>query len=156
MRRILMAAAAAVLFVAGAAQAQNRDVTYVQVGRLLADPATGRVETNKTLVISGGKVLEVRDGFVGGQDGPVIDLKDSFVLPGLIDTHVHLLNENGPNARINEVTRSKSRTAIDGAQYALRTLRAGFTTVADVGDDNEPIFALRDGIAAGNRGRNYA
>ena len=37
---------------------------------------------------------------------------------------------------------------VDGAVYALRTLRAGFTTVADVGDDNEPIFCdLRDGIS---------
>ncbi len=149
MKRILSAVAAVALFAAGAAQAQEHSVKYVQAGRLLADPATGRVDTGKTLVVSDGKVVEIRDGFVGGADGEIIDLRDSFVLPGLIDTHVHLLSENGPQGTINLVTRSKSRTAIDGAQFALRTLRAGFTTVADVGDNNEAIFALRDGINAG-------
>jgi imidazolonepropionase-like amidohydrolase len=98
-------------------------------------------------VIKGGQIVEIDDGFVGS--GDVVDLRDSFVLPGLIDTHVHILGENGPTSRLDAVTRSHSRAAIDGAMYALRTLKAGFTTVADAGDDNEPIFALRDGIARG-------
>ena len=151
MKTTLMAAAAAVLALAvagahAAAQA-SPDTTYVQVGRLLADPATGKVETNKTLVVRDGRIVEIDDGFVGS--GDVVDLRDSFVLPGLIDTHVHLLSQQGPNLKLEEVTRSHSAELVDGAVYALRTLRAGFTTVADVGDDNEPIFALRDGIAAG-------
>ncbi|HEY3815325.1 MAG TPA: amidohydrolase family protein [Caulobacteraceae bacterium] len=152
MKTTLMAAAAAVLALAvagahAAAQAGAADMTYVQVGRLLADPATGKVETNKTLVVKDGRIVEIDDGFVGS--GDVVDLRDKFVLPGLIDTHVHILSQQGPNVKMDEVTRSKSAEVVDGAVYALRTLRAGFTTVADVGDDNEPIFALRDGIAAG-------
>ena len=132
----------------GAAPAEAA-VTYVQAGRLLADPASGRVLSNKTLVIRGGRVAEVRDGFVGGADGEVVDLRSGFVLPGLIDSHVHLLGENGPTRRMDAVTKSRSDELVDGTVFARRTLEAGFTTVADAGDDNEAIFALRDGIAAG-------
>jgi imidazolonepropionase-like amidohydrolase len=152
MKRTLLAAAAAVLAmaVAGAhaiAQPATEGRTYVQVGRLLADPTTGKVETNKTLVVQNGKVVEIDDGFVGS--GDVVDLRDSFVLPGLIDTHVHLLMQQGPSVKLDLVTHSKSREALDGEANGMRTLLAGFTTVADVGDDNEPIFALRDSINAG-------
>ena len=132
----------------GAAPA-SPTVTFVQAGRLLADPASGRVLTNKTLVVRDGRVAEIRDGFVAEPGAEVVDLKGSFVLPGLIDSHVHLLGENGPTKRMDAVTKSRSDELVDGAVFARRTLEAGFTTVADAGDDNEAIFALRDGIAAG-------
>lgn len=150
--------AAAFLLIAGstAAQEQSREpqtsagpVTFVQAGRLLADPASGRVEVERTVVVQGGRVVAVRAGYVADVGGSVIDLRDSFVLPGLIDSHVHILHEAGPGSSLARVTKSTSALAIDGAEYALRTLRAGFTTIADVGDDNDAIFALRDGIAAG-------
>ena len=139
-----------------AADAQSKTAaaqptTFVQAGRLLADPANGRVEPNQTLVIRGGRVVEIRAGFVGAalaQDR-VIDLRDRFVLPGLIDSHTHLCHENGPNDKINRVTKTAADYAIDGAHFAAITLQAGFTTVADLGDENDAIFALRDGIAAG-------
>ncbi|WP_374516601.1 amidohydrolase family protein, partial [Brevundimonas sp.] len=99
--------------------------TYVQVGRLLADPASGRVERDKTLVIRGNQVAEIRDGFVG--EGDVVDLRTAFVLPGLIDSHVHLTGQQNPNARLEEVTQSNAEQAFVGARYARRTLMAGFT-----------------------------
>src|SRR3569832_979456 len=156
-RTILMACAAVSLALGGAtmgapskALAQGAPgKVYVLAGHVLVDPASGKVEDNKTLVIVDGRVAEIRDGRNGGSDGETVDLRDSFVLPGLIDTHVHILGQNGPSGRLDAVTRTNSREAIDGAMYALRTLRAGITTVADVGDDNEAIFALRDGINAG-------
>lgn len=121
--------------------------TFVQVGRLLADPATGVVQRDKTLVIRGNQIVEIADGFVG--DGHVVDLRADFVLPGLIDSHVHLTGQQNPNSRLQEVTESSADQAILGAMYARRTLMAGFTTVADLGGDNDAVFALRDGIAAG-------
>jgi len=122
--------------------------TYVQVGRLLADPASGRVERDKTLVIRGNQVAEIRDGFVG--EGEIVDLRDSFVLPGLIDSHVHLTGEQNPNSRLEGVTQSDAEQAFVGARYARRTLEAGFTTVADLGAANEAIFALRDAVRRGD------
>lgn len=122
--------------------------TFVQVGRLLADPSTGIVQRDKTLVIRGNQVVEIRDGFVG--DGRIVDLRDEFVLPGLIDSHVHLTSQQNPNARLESVTLSSADEAMVGARYARRTLMAGFTTVADLGADNEAIFALRGAVARGD------
>lgn len=122
--------------------------TFVQVGRLLADPSTGIVQRDKTLVIRGNRVVEIRDGFVG--EGTVVDLRGEFVLPGLIDSHVHLTGQQSPTSRLDGVTQSNSDQAFVGARYALRTLRAGFTTVADLGATNESIFALRDAVRRGD------
>ena len=122
--------------------------TFVQVGRLLADPASGIVQRDKTLVIRGNQVVEIRDGFVG--EGRIVDLRDDFVLPGLIDSHVHLTGEQSPTSQLDGVTESNADQAFAGARYALRTLRAGFTTVADLGATNESIFALRDAVRRGD------
>tara|TARA_R110001606_G_scaffold12306_2_gene52971 strand:- start:62935 stop:64251 length:1317 start_codon:yes stop_codon:yes gene_type:complete len=124
---------------------------FVQAGRLLADPSTGVVLRDKTLVIRGNQVVEIRDGFISGTESGdrTVDLRDGFVLPGLIDSHVHLTGQSNPNQRLEGMTQSSADQAIRGALYARRTLMAGFTTVADLGAENNAIFALRDGIAAG-------
>ncbi len=131
-----------------AAVSGEQPTTFVQVGRLLADPASGRVLRDKTLVIRGNQVVEIRDGFVG--DGKVVDLRGAFVLPGLIDSHVHLTGQSSPTGRLDEVTESNATQAMVGARYARRTLNAGFTTVADLGASNEAIFALRDAVRRGD------
>ncbi len=131
-----------------AAVSAEQPTTFVQVGRLLADPASGRVLRDKTLVIRGNQVVEIRDGFVG--DGKVVDLRSAFVLPGLIDSHVHLTGQSSPTGRLDEVTESNATQAMVGARYARRTLNAGFTTVADLGASNEAIFALRDAVRRGD------
>lgn len=157
MKSVALAFAAALclpLAVAGAqtpsppaAQASQQTI-YVQVGRLMADPATGVVQRDKTLVITGNRVVEIRDGFVG--EGQVVNLRDRFVLPGLIDSHVHITREQNPNARLQAVTESEADQAMSGARFARRTLMAGFTTVADLGAENNAIFALRSAIARGD------
>ena len=157
MKKLALIVTAAVL-AATSAQAQQapavaavsaeQPTTFVQVGRLLADPASGRVLRDKTLVIRGNQVVEIRDGFVG--DGKVVDLRSAFVLPGLIDSHVHLTSQQSPTARLDNVTESNATQAMIGARYARRTLNAGFTTVADLGASNEAIFALRDAVKRGD------
>ncbi|MBE1529992.1 imidazolonepropionase-like amidohydrolase [Sphingopyxis sp. OAS728] len=127
--------------------AQEPTTTYIHAGRLLADPASGRVETNKTIVVEGGKVAAIRDGFVG--EGKVVDLRDQFVMPGLIDSHVHLTFESSPTSRLDAVTKSTVDQAFDGVVFAKRTVRAGFTTVVDLGSDPQAINALRDATATG-------
>jgi len=144
----LMATSVAAQIPAVAPVSPMEGTTFVQIGRLLADPATGVVQRDKTLVIRGNQVVEVRDGFVG--EGRIVDLRDSFVLPGLIDSHVHLTSQANPNGRLEEVTQSNAEQAMIGARYARRTLMAGFTTVADLGGSNEAVFALRDAIRQGD------
>ena len=122
--------------------------SYIHAGRLLADPASGRVLERMTIVVDAGRVVALHEGFVGPPEQSV-DLSRRFVLPGLIDSHVHLGHENGPDDKLLRTVRSAADLAINGVQFARRTLEAGFTTVADLGAENEAIFALRDGIAAG-------
>lgn len=127
------------------------NTTFVEAGRLLVDPSNGVVQRDKTLVIRGNQVVEVRDGFVGdASQGKVVDLRQAFVLPGLIDSHVHLTSQQNPNARLEEVTLSDADQAMVGARYARRTLMAGFTTVADLGASNQAIFALRNAVRNGD------
>ncbi|HEV2599098.1 metal-dependent hydrolase family protein [Sphingopyxis sp.] len=147
MKKIIMAAMASALFVQPTVAEQGADRTYIHAGRLLADPASGRVDTGKTIVVEGGKVAEIRDGYVG--EGRVIDLRDAFVLPGLIDSHVHLTFESGPTSRLDAVTKSTTDQAFDGVVFARRTVEAGFTTVVDLGSETEAINALRDAIGTG-------
>lgn len=142
-------AALAALVLGSSAAAQTGPLTYIHAGRLLADPATGRVLTNQTITVQDGRILQIRSGFIEGTVGEVIDLKDSFVLPGLIDSHVHLTSENGPTGRLDNVTKTTTDEAIDGVAFARKTVLAGFTTVADLGADNDAVFALRRGVAEG-------
>ena len=133
---------------AGPKDQHGSTTLFVQVGRLLADPATGRVETNKTVVIQNGRVQEIRDGFVG--EGQIIDLRDRFVLPGLIDTHVHLTYPDPRQLAMSMITQSSAGKAILGAANAYKTLIAGFTTVANTGaPEQDAINAVRDGIEKG-------
>ena len=150
----LMASATAVFAqqtpaVTGMGDAQT--TVFVEAGRLLADPATGVVQRGKTLVIRGNQVVEVRDGFVGdASQGKVVDLRDAFVLPGLIDSHVHLTGQQSASSRIDGLVQSDADQAMVGARYARRALLAGFTTVADLGASNEAIFALRNAVRNGD------
>ena len=157
MKRFALALAAALTFAtpshaqqtpAPSAIPATGETTFVQAGRLLADPATGVVQRDKTLVIRGNQIVEIVDGFIG--EGHVVDLRDAFVLPGLIDSHVHLTGETSATSRLDGVTQSESDQALIGARHARSTLMAGFTTVADLGGPNESVFALRDAIKRGD------
>lgn len=79
----------------------------------------------------------------------MIDLKDRFVLPGLIDSHVHITGELGPRSRLEDVEDDPEDTVLMGTVFADRTLQAGFTTVRDLGSPARTGFALRDAIEAG-------
>ena len=131
-----------------APDAGDADV-YLHAGRLLADPSTGTVDVSKTIVVGNGRVREILDGFVRPGPAPVVDLREAFVLPGLIDSHVHITSQQGPARQLERFTKSVADAAIDGAWFARITLEAGFTTVADLHAPAEAILALRDGIARG-------
>src|SRR6185369_16137418 len=123
----------------------------VYAGTLLAVP--GRPpEREKTLVIKDGIVQSVLNGYVDAartpaHDATIVSLKDRFVLPGLMDMHVHLVT--GPSASMTERNNDADMT-ITAVANARTTLMAGFTTVRDVGSRGPAMFSLRDGI---NQGR---
>lgn len=127
-------------------------ITYIHAGQLLDRP--GRpARGNSTVIVRDGKVVEVRDGFVSPEAGAtLIDLKDKFVLPGLIDMHVHLLGIGGDpmRARLTALNNEPGDDLLFGAGNARATLLAGFTTVRDLGDDARNIRALRDAVDRGD------
>src|SRR5579871_4443686 len=124
--------------------------TVIHAGALLAEPGQPP-KRQQSVRIAGDKIAAVADGFVDPPDGAdVIDLKDSFVLPGLIDCHVHLTLQFGPRYQMGMVADSDPKIGLDGAHRARLTLEAGFTTVRDVGARKpEVIYALRDAVAEG-------
>ncbi|HEV7694436.1 MAG TPA: amidohydrolase family protein [Hyphomonadaceae bacterium] len=123
--------------------------TVIQAGRLLADPANGRVLNEQSILVRGGRIVSITAGYSSPGGVAIVNLRDSFVLPGLIDSHVHLTGEQGPDTRINQFLKTSADEAIDGAGNALKTLNAGFTTVADLGGDPQAVLALRNGTARG-------
>jgi imidazolonepropionase-like amidohydrolase len=142
-------AATGTLLLAVPVQAQDR-VQVVLAGQLLDKPGSAPKGAS-TIIIRNGKVEQV---VAGHQDGPAgaerIDLRDKFVLPGLIDSHVHLVSDAGGNAGLVEaVTSSPGDNAFRAAANAKKTLMAGFTTVRNLGDEDGATLALRDAIAAG-------
>ena len=138
---------------AAALPAANAAVTLVQAGSLLDRP--GQAPRGKaTVVVDGGKISAVLDGFVGADKYPgatIIDLRNQFVLPGLIDSHVHLTNDRGGNdGHLSMYTTSAAAWAYEAAMNAEKTVNAGFTTVRNLGDGPEGItLALRDAVAKG-------
>lgn len=124
--------------------------TYVHAGRLLDRPGSAPRGAS-TLILRSGKVTEVRSGLVTPPPGVrLIDLSSKFVLPGLIDSHVHLDSDAGGDAALIEgVTSSPAKTAFRAARNARKTLMAGFTSVRNLGDGTGATLALRDAVAAG-------
>ena len=123
--------------------------TVIHAGWLLAVPGEAPTE-NQSIVIIGERIDRIEGGFIEIEGAETIDLSDQYVLPGLIDSHVHLLAELNPNRRLQNVTFSSADWAIDGVRNARTTLMAGFTSVQDVGGNLEAIVALRDGQRDGD------
>ncbi len=129
-------------------------VKIIHAGSLLAD-AREEVRTEQSIIVRNNIIIEVRDGYVsanqveGGANAQIVDLKNEFVLPGLIDSHTHILSQQEPNGREIRVTRSSEFSTLMGLEFGLRTLRAGFTSIRNVGADRNAIFALRDAINQG-------
>jgi imidazolonepropionase-like amidohydrolase len=126
-------------------------VTLVQAGRLLDRPGQAP-RGPSTVVVRDGRIVEIRDGFVDAAAFPgatVIDQRERFVMPGLIDSHVHLVSDLGGQAGfLSGVTENLPAHAFRAAENAEKTLMAGFTTVRNLGDEGGVTLALADETAA--------
>jgi imidazolonepropionase-like amidohydrolase len=153
MKHLLIATAV----LTGFASAAQADVTLVRAGRVITDagkPALGP----STIVVRDGVIVAITAGLTAGAppltgsraDEKVteIDLRSKTVLPGLIDSHVHLSSDPGTPFWRETIDTDEYATVV-GVKNAGITVRAGFTTVRDVGSGPSVGFALRDGTTKG-------
>jgi imidazolonepropionase-like amidohydrolase len=142
------------MLAAGAAHsavaADSAGIKVIKAGHLI-DVAAGRALSDQVIVIAGDRIREVgAASVVKVPDGAiVIDLSDSTVLPGLIDTHTHITGDP-TTPPYHGYGISLPRAALKGAANALVTLRAGVTTIRNVGADGYTDVALRDAINDGD------
>ena len=133
---------------AAAQPAPAQDYAVIHAGALLDRP--GRApRRNASVVVRGGRIEAVEDGFATPSGARVIDLRDRFVLPGLIDSHVHLSSDRAGNeGLIAGFTESPQIGAYEALWNGQKTLGAGFTTVRNLGDGGATL-ALREAVARG-------
>ena len=124
--------------------------TYIHAGRLIAVPGKAPLGPS-TIVVDNGRIVEVRDGHVPAPAGAAtIELGDKTVLPGLIDSHVHLVSDRGGEQELlAEVRDDMPLHALETQMNGMKTLRAGFTTVRNLGDDHGDTLALREAVKRG-------
>jgi imidazolonepropionase-like amidohydrolase len=158
-----------VLFSIGQLAAQSPTlVTLVKAGRLL-DPRTGNVLSPAAVLIEDGKIKDVGSPSQVQAHAPAgvktIDLGNATLLPGLIDSHTHLLLDvivppeaesarhlNGDFAPglLLAILESPGERVLRGAELASQDLESGFTTVRNLGHSGiDGDVVLRDAINAG-------
>jgi imidazolonepropionase-like amidohydrolase len=122
----------------------------IRTGRVL-DAVSGRYVERAVLLVRDGRVEAALAADEALPDGvEVLDLEGLTVLPGFIDTHSHLVGEV-QTAGVPGTTTSPAQEALLGVRHARETLRAGFTSVRDVGSFRAFVdCALRDAIDAGD------
>ena len=123
----------------------------IRPGSLL-DVVTGELLAERAVVVEADRIVQVTGAGDAPAEGPgVVNLQDHTLLPGLIDCHSHLVGEpDDGQGYAGMLARTGAQEALSGARNARDTLRAGFTTLRDVGTFRAFVdVALRDAINAG-------
>ena len=148
-RKIITALLAAGLISAASAEdAATAPPTALHAARLV-DVVSGRLLSDQWVVVSGQKITAVGSRSVVPASAHIVDLGDATLLPGLIDCHTHLADEN-----MGDPFELLRQSAVEVAYATIAnprvTLLAGFTTVRDVGTYRAfNDVAMRDAIAKG-------
>ena len=122
------------------------------VGGTVFDAIHGEVIRNGVVCIENDRITAVGPASTiatGGRDAQVIDAAGQFVMPGMIDCHVHLLSSGAADYATRGLKELLPYTAIRGAANAKIMLDMGFTTVRDVGAMGYGNIALRQAIEDG-------
>ncbi len=125
--------------------AQNQPIS-LRVGTLL--DGKGGVQQNTTIIIRGSKIEKITPTNIW-----TYDLRGLTVLPGLIDTHVHIGWHFGRDGRFQPIDKSPAEAMGYSLENAFVTLMNGFTTVQSVGSlsDRDVKDALNRGVLPGPR-----
>jgi imidazolonepropionase-like amidohydrolase len=114
------------------------------------DVLNEKVILDSSITIDKGLIVSIDSGYIEvDKTNSLIDLRGYTLMPGLMDMHVHFGQEYlSKSERPGKVERETA--AIMATQHAYKTLKAGFTTVRQVGDSGMVAISLRDAINAGH------
>ena len=141
--------AVALLFAATAAFAQQPKTIALKAARMF-DGTSDAVTANAVIVIEGNRIKSVGGAVPAGAQ--VIDLGDVTLLPGFIDSHVHLTEESSDNFYLGYfqgLMRQPAEQALLASTFARKTIDAGFTTVRNLGAGDYVDIGLRNAINSG-------
>jgi imidazolonepropionase-like amidohydrolase len=115
---------------------------------------TGKVWERAALRIEGQRIAAVTDAAASSQadpveDAEVLDLAGKTAIPGLINCHTHLCFDASPDAWAAWDGRTPTENVLVAAQQAEATLRAGITTVRDLGGVDGVDLGLKKAIQGG-------
>jgi imidazolonepropionase-like amidohydrolase len=127
----------------GVAGAHAQSQSIVIRGASALD-GTGRMIPNATVVVRGGRIISVASG---GSEAATYDLRGLTILPGMIDTHVHLDTHFGKDGRAASAGETPQQSILYAAENAYVTLMAGFTTVQSIGSPSD--VDVREAISRG-------
>lgn len=138
--------AAASLFALSAAASAE---TLLLAGGHVVDVERGVVMKDHDVLVEDGRIKAVgRAGTLGASGAARIDMAGAWLLPGLSDSHVHLTSRADLHG-FRRLTVSTPRAAISGVANAATTLRAGFTTVRNLGAPGFTDVDLKSAIDSG-------
>ncbi|MEY4248851.1 MAG: hypothetical protein RJA87_484 [Pseudomonadota bacterium] len=122
---------------------------YVRAGKLI-DPATETISTDRLVRIDNGRIVAISPYAPPPKGSVVTDWSAYSVLPGLIDMHTHMVDNEQSSNVAEPLLHSAAEVALLGAKHAKQTLHAGFTSVRDVGTFRAfGDVAVRDAIDLG-------
>jgi imidazolonepropionase-like amidohydrolase len=120
--------------------------TTIHAG-VLYDGTAGRPRQNVTLTIDRGVIVSIADR--AAESGAERTYEAAAVVPGLINSHVHLEVNGEPDTATFFLIRTPAERTLDAARNARLALEAGVTTVRDLGGAASNAIVLRDAIARG-------
>ena len=125
---------------------KDAEETLIHAGKLI-DVNSGQVLREQSILITGESISSVEPGYA--EHANLIDLSDATVMPGWIDSHVHMVSELSEASFVQGIVLEPADYAYQSVGYASRTLNAGFTSVRDLGTTHGVALALRRAIQQG-------
>jgi imidazolonepropionase-like amidohydrolase len=137
------------LLIATSIQAQSNNTIIIKAGKLI-DVENGKVLLNQMILIKNDTIAKVASRINIPTDATIIDLSKSTVLPGLIDCHTHITGQPSGDYYGDIFRKTPIDVAVTAHIYAKKTLEAGFTSVRDMGSAGLVDIALRNAINNGD------
>jgi len=110
----------------------------------------GRILEHATVLVENNKIVKVAEGNLSiPQNAKKIPIDGMTLLPGFIDSHIHICIDGSPDPVSKLLNESQTETTLKAARAARRTLLAGITTVRDMGGRNGIDLDLKQAVNSG-------